>query len=91
MGCLPTREPKQKKNPIFIFKSVSVPLRENVCLLECVNTEFDWEVKREFEKASATRAVRLRECPLAESWLYWWRRLNNPAKVRNENEINIIQ
>ena len=32
---------------------------------ECVNTEFDWEVKRGFEKASVSRAVRLRECPLA--------------------------
>ena len=36
-------------------------------LRECVNTEFDWEVKRGFEKASVSRAVRLRECPLAES------------------------
>ena len=40
-----------------------------VCPLtrECVNTEFDWEVKRGFEKASLSRTVRLRECPLAES------------------------
>ena len=66
-GVRRTREPKQKKNPIFIFKSVRVRLRESVRLRECVNTEFDREVKREFEKTSATRAVRLRERPLAES------------------------
>ena len=67
LGCPLTRERKQKKNPIFIFKSVRVHLRENVRLRECVNTEFDWEVKRGFEKASVSRVVRLRECPLAES------------------------
>ena len=67
MGCLFTRERKQKNNPIFIFKSVRVRLRESVRLRECVNTEFDWELKRGFEKASVSRAVRLRECPLAES------------------------
>ena len=53
MGCPHTRERKQKKNPIFIFKSVCVRLRE------CVNTEFDLEVKWGFEKASVSRAVRL--------------------------------
>ena len=65
MGCTLTREHKQKKNPLFIFKSVH--LRESVRLWECVNTEFaiDWEVKRGFEKAFVSRAVRLRECPLA--------------------------
>ena len=67
MGCLLTRERKQKKNPIFIFKSVRVRLRESVRLRECVNTEFDWEVKRGFVKASVSRAVRLRECTLAET------------------------
>ena len=67
MGCPLTRERKQKKNPIFIFKSVRVRLRESVRLWECVNTEFDWEVKRGIEKVSVSRAVRLRECPLAES------------------------
>ena len=72
MGCPLTREPKQKNNPIFIFKSVRVRLRESVRLRECVNTEFDWEVKRRFEKASVSRAVRLRECPLAESLLYMY-------------------
>ena len=46
MGCPLTREPKRKKNPLFIFKSVRVRLRESVRLLECVNTEFDREVKR---------------------------------------------
>ena len=61
------RERKQTKNPIFIFKSVRVRLRLSVRLRECVNTDFDWEVKREFEKASISSAVRLRECPLAES------------------------
>ena len=64
------RERKQKKNPIFISKSVRVRLRESVRLRECVNAEFDWEVKRGFKKASVSRAVRLRECPLADSWLY---------------------
>ena len=67
MGCQLTREHKQKKNPLFIFRSVRVRLRESVRLQECVNTEFDWEVKRGFEKVSVSRAVRLRECPLAES------------------------
>ena len=67
MGCPLSRERKQKKNPIFIFKSVRVRLGESVCLWECVNTEYDWEVKREFEKASVSRAVRLLGCPLAES------------------------
>ena len=69
MGCPLTRERKQKKNPIFIFKSVRVRLRESVRLWECANTECDWEVKRGFEKASVSRAVRLRERSLAESWL----------------------
>ena len=36
-----TRELKEKKNPIFIFKSVRVRLRESVRLRECVNIEFD--------------------------------------------------
>ena len=67
MVCPLTRERQQKKNPIFIFKSVRVRLQESVRLRECVNTEFDWEVKRGFEKAAVSRAVRLRECPLAES------------------------
>ena len=53
------RERKQNKKPIFIFKSVCVRLRESVRLWECVNTEFDWDVKRGFEKASVSRAVRL--------------------------------
>ena len=55
------------KNPTFIFKSVRVSLRESVRLWECANTERDWEVKRGFEKASLSRAIRLRECPFAES------------------------
>ena len=67
MGCPLMRGRKQKKTPIFIFKSVRVRLRESVRLWECVNAEFNWEVKRGFEKASVSRAVRLRECPLAES------------------------
>ena len=67
MGCPLTRERKQKKNPILISKGVRVRLREIVRLREGVNTEFDWKVKRGFEKASVSRAVRLRECPLAES------------------------
>ena len=60
MGCPFTRERKQKKNPIFIFKSVRVRLRESVLLWECGNTECHWEVKRGFEKASISRAVHLR-------------------------------
>ena len=52
IGCPLTREHKQKKNPIFLFKSVRVRLRESVCLWECVSTRFDWEVKWVFEKAS---------------------------------------
>ena len=48
MGCPLTRERKQKKNPIFIFKGVGVRLRESVRLWECANTEFDWEVNRGF-------------------------------------------
>ena len=67
IGCPLTRDRKQKKNPIFIFKSVRFRLRESVRLRKCVNTEFDWEAKRGFEKASVSRAVRFRECPLAES------------------------
>ena len=67
MGCSLTRERKRETNPIFIFKSVRFRLRESVRLGECVNTEFEWEVKRGFEKASVSRAVRLLECPLAES------------------------
>ena len=66
-GCPLTRERKQKKNPIMFFKSVRVRLRESGRLRECVNTDFDWEVKRGFKKASVSRAVRLPECPLAES------------------------
>ena len=72
MGCPLTRECKQKKNPIFIFKSVRVHLRESVRLRECVNTEFDWELKGGLQKASVSRAVCLRECLLAESWLYFY-------------------
>ena len=48
------RERKQKKNPILIFKSVGICLRESVCLQECLNTEFDWEIKMGI----------LQECPL---------------------------
>ena len=55
MGCPLMRKRKQKKNPIFIFKSVRVRLRESVRIQECVNTEFDWGVKREFEKVWGIR------------------------------------
>ena len=58
------------KNPIFISKSVRVRLQKSVRLREYVNKEFDWVVKWGFEKAVVSRAIRLRECPLAESWLY---------------------
>ena len=62
MACPLTRKHKQKKTPIYIFISVRVRLRESVRLREYVNTEFDGEVGREFEKGSVSRAVRLREC-----------------------------
>ena len=61
MRCPLTRERKENKNPIFNFKSLRVRLGESVRLWEWVNTKFDWEVKREFEKASVSRAIRLRE------------------------------
>ena len=38
--------------------------------MQCANTEIDWEVKRGFEKPSVSRAVHLREYPLAERCLY---------------------
>ena len=66
MGCQPTIGRKQKKNP-FLFSKVSASAYESVRLRKYINTEFNWEVKRGFEKASVSRAVRLRECPLAES------------------------
>ena len=46
MGCPLTRERKQKKNPIFIFNSLRVRLRESARLPECGNTGFHWEVKK---------------------------------------------
>ena len=49
------------------FSKVSASAYGSVRLRECVNTEFDWEVKRKLKKVSESRAVRLRECPLAES------------------------
>ena len=45
MGCPLTKERKQKKNPIFIFKTVRVRLRESIRLWECENTESDWDCK----------------------------------------------
>ena len=50
MGCPLTRELKQKKNPIFIFKSVRVRLRKSVRLRESVNTEFDWEINVDLKR-----------------------------------------
>ena len=68
MGCPLTREHKQKKNQILIPKlSMSVYEFMSVHLRECVNTEFDGEIKRGFEKVLVSRAVHLREFPLAES------------------------
>ena len=46
------------RNPIFIFKCPH-PFT-SVRLQQCVNTEFDLEVNWGFEKASVSRAVRLR-------------------------------
>ena len=59
MGCPLTTECKQKKTPIFIFKSLRIRLRESVRLWGCINTAFDYEVKRGSEKALVSRAVRL--------------------------------
>ena len=59
------RESVSKRKIQFQFSIVRVRLRESVRLQEYVNTEFDWEVKQGFEKASVSRAVRLQECPLA--------------------------
>ena len=67
IGCPLTRERKRKKNSNFHFQKCPRPLTRECPLTECLNTEFDWEVKWGFEKASISRAVRLRECPLAES------------------------
>ena len=49
-GSPPTRERKQKKNTIFISKSVRICLRESVSLQERVDTELDWEVKWGFDR-----------------------------------------
>ena len=43
MECPLMRERKLKKNPAFHFQKCPP---ESVRLRECVNTEFDWEVKR---------------------------------------------
>ena len=67
MGCPLTRECEQKKSQ-FSFSEVSASTYKRLSAYsECVNTEFDREVKRGFEKVSVSRAVRLRVCPLAES------------------------
>ena len=42
IGCPLTRERKQKKNPIFIFKSIRVRLQESARLWEYVSTRFEW-------------------------------------------------
>ena len=55
----------------LVESPIRVRLRESVRLRECVNTESDRKVKLGFKKASVSRAVRLRECSLAESWLYY--------------------
>ena len=60
MGCPLTKECKHKKNPIFIFKTVRVRLRESIRLWECVNTESHWDCK-----TGILKAVRKWSCPLA--------------------------
>ena len=52
----------------FPFSKVSASAYESVRLRECVNTEFDWEVKTGIEKSVRKQSCP-RECPLAESWL----------------------
>ena len=85
-----TRVCKQNKNRIFIFKSVRVRLRESVRLRECLNIEFNWEVKQGFEKAFVCTAVRLRECPLPESWLYLTVHLMIEMFVNRTHWLNVI-
>ena len=48
MECPLIRERKLKKNPTFHFRKCPP---ESVRLRECVNTEFDWEVKRGIENS----------------------------------------
>ena len=49
--CPLTRECKQWKKIQFPFSKVSASAYESVRLWECVNTEFDWEVKMGIEKS----------------------------------------
>ena len=56
MGCLLMREHKQKKIQLS-FSKVCICLRESFLLRECVNTEFDWEIKLGFEKVSVSKEV----------------------------------
>ena len=62
MSVHKTLETKEKS------KSFSASVR--IRLRECVHTEFVWEFNRGFEKATASRAVRLRESLLNEVCLY---------------------
>ena len=71
MGCLLMREHKQRKIQFSFSKVVSAPAYEGVSAYGN-KPKSDWEVKRGFEKESISRAVRLRECPLVESWLYYY-------------------
>ena len=61
------RKRKQKKNQ-FTFSKVSATAYKRVSAYgNLIIHSLTWEVKRGFEKASVSGAVRLRECPLAES------------------------
>ena len=65
------RESVNRRKIQFSFSRVSAFAYERVSAYGNVQIQnLTWEVKRGFEKASVSRAVRLRECPLAESWLY---------------------
>ena len=67
----PLRESVNKRKIQFSFSKVSASAYERVSDYGNVQIQSDWEVKRGFEKASGSRAVRLRECPfIAGSWLY---------------------
>ena len=60
-------ESLNKRKIQFSISKVSASAYESVRLRECVNTEFDWVVKRGFVKASVSRAILIRECPSAEN------------------------
>ena len=63
------QERVNKRTINFSFQKPSCPLMREGSFTGnvIINTEFDWEVKPGIKKVSASRAVCLRECLLAES------------------------